>query len=302
MALFGKPKVDAVRITRKKIIPDGLWTKCEGCGEIVYNKTLKQNLLVCHKCNYHFTISARERIDLLLDEGSFQEYDAGMKSADPLGFQGVRSYTDKLAADQKATGLNEAAITGEGLLEKKKVIIAVTDSRFIMGSMGSVVGEKITRAVEAATRKRLPVIIVSGSGGGARMYEGMLSLMQMAKTSAAIGRHRDAGLLFVSVLTNPTMAGVMASFASLGDVVIAEPKALIGFTGPRVIEQTIRQRLPEGFQQSEFMLKHGMLDMIVGRKDLKATLEKLIDYFSVENEHNREKKPGEIDDSSRAVS
>jgi acetyl-CoA carboxylase carboxyl transferase subunit beta len=208
------------------------------------------------------------------------EYDKDMLSKDPLEFKGPKTYKDKLAEDQLATGLKDAAITGEGLLDKKKIIIAATDSRFIMGSMGSVVGEKLTRAIETATKEKLPVIIISGSGGGARMYEGMYSLMQMAKTSAALYYHQKAKLPFISILTNPTMAGVMASFAALGDVIIAEPKALIGFTGPRVIEQTIRQKLPPGFQRSEFLLEHGLIDMIVHRKNMKGTLSQLIEYLS----------------------
>ena len=279
MALFGKPKYTIVRL-KKKEIPDGLWTKCEECSETLYNKTLDENFKVCPKCNYHFVLSAHERIGMLLDKDTFKEYDADMVSADPLDFKGPKTYKEKLAADQAATGLKDAVISGEGSLDNKKIIIAVTDSRFIMGSMGSVVGEKITRAIETATKNNLPVIIVSGSGGGARMYEGMYSLMQMAKTCAALAYHRQAKLPFISVLTNPTMAGVMASFAGVGDIIIAEPKALIGFTGPRVIEQTIRQKLPAGFQRSEFLLEHGLIDMIVHRKGLKATLSQLLDYLS----------------------
>ena len=279
MALFGKPKYTIVRL-RKKDIPDGLWTKCEECGEVLYNKTLEENLKVCPKCNYHFILGGYERINTLMDKGTFQEYDKDMQSSDPLDFKGPKTYKEKLAADQISTGLKEAAITGEGLLDHKKLIIAVTDSRFIMGSMGSVVGEKITRAVEAATKHKLPIVIVSGSGGGARMYEGMFSLMQMSKTCAALSYHHRANLPFISVLTDPTMAGVMASFAGVGDVIMAEPKALIGFTGPRVIEQTIRQKLPAGFQRSEFLLEHGLIDMIVQRKNLRSTLSQLLDYLS----------------------
>lgn len=278
MALFGKPKYTIVRL-KKKEIPDGLWTKCEGCAEVLFNKTLEENLKVCPKCNYHFTLGAYERIDALLDNDTFQEYDKDMEPQDLLDFKGPKTYKEKLSSDQKATGLKEAVVTGKGLLDKQEVIIAVTDSRFIMGSMGSVVGEKITRAIENATKDRLPLIIISGSGGGARMYEGMFSLMQMAKTSAALSYHHRANLLYISILTNPTMAGVMASFAGLGDIIIAEPKALIGFTGPRVIEQTIRQKLPVGFQRSEFLLEHGLIDMIVPRKKLKATLSQLVDYL-----------------------
>jgi acetyl-CoA carboxylase carboxyl transferase subunit beta len=279
MSLFGKPKYTIVRI-KKKEIPDGIWTKCEGCSEVLYNKTLEENLRVCPKCNYHFTLSAYERIKVTIDSDTFEEYDKDMVSVDPLEFKGPKTYKDKLESDQKATGLKDAVITGEGLLENKKIIIAVTDSRFIMGSMGSVVGEKISRAIEAATKNKLPVIIISGSGGGARMYEGMYSLMQMAKTCAALSYHHKAGLPFISILTNPTMAGVMASFAGVGDLIIAEPNALIGFTGPRVIEQTIRQKLPPGFQRSEFLLEHGLIDMIVHRKNMKSSLSGIIDHLS----------------------
>lgn len=279
MALFGKPKYTIVRV-KKKDMPEGLWTKCEECSETLYNKTIEENFRVCPKCGYHFSLGAYERINMLLDKDSFREFDAEILSADPLDFKGPKTYKDKLAQDQLATGLKEAVVSGEGLLEQKKVVLAVTDSRFIMGSMGSVVGEKITRAIETATSNKLPMIIVSGSGGGARMYEGMLSLMQMAKTTAALGLQRKAKLPYISVLTNPTMGGVMASFAGIGDVIIAEPRALIGFAGPRVIEQTIRQKLPAGFQRSEFLLEHGLIDMIVQRKNLKFTLSQLLDYLS----------------------
>ena len=279
MALFGKPKYTIVRV-RKKDIPDGLWTKCTECGQPIYNKTLGENFKVCPKCNFHFILCAGERINLLIDQDTFKEYDQQMAPVDPLAFKGPKSYKEKIAQDQDVTGLKEAAIVGEGLLDNKRIIIGVTDSRFIMGSMGSVVGEKITRAIERATERKLPLIIISGSGGGARMQEGMFSLMQMAKTSAALSYHHQVGLPYISVLTNPTMAGVMASFAGLGDIIIAEPKALIGFTGPRVIEQTIRQKLPDGFQRSEFLLEHGLIDMIVHRKNLKVTLSQLLDYLS----------------------
>ena len=212
----------------------------------------------------------------LIDEGTFQEMDKGLCSVDPLKFRGPKAYTNKLKEDQAATGLTDAVITGVGQINGIKTALGVTDSRFIMGSMGSVVGERLTRLIEHATAKKLPIVIVSGSGGGARMYEGMLSLMQMAKTSQALACHSEAKLLFISVLTNPTMAGIMASFASLGDLIVAEPRALIGFTGPRVIEQTIRQKLPEGFQTSEFLLEHGMIDKIVHRKNLKNALHQFI--------------------------
>jgi len=279
MALFGKPKYTIVRLKRKDI-PDGLWTKCEECGEVLYNKTLEENFKVCPKCNYHFILGAYERLETIIDKGTFGEFDRDMSSQDPLDFKGPKTYKEKLAADQAATGLKDAVVTGEGLIEGKKTVFCVTDSRFIMGSMGSVVGEKLTNAIETATKNKSPVIIVSGSGGGARMYEGMFSLMQMAKTCAALAYHHKARLLYISVLTNPTMAGVMASFAGVGDIIIAEPKALIGFTGPRVIEQTIRQKLPPGFQRSEFLLEHGLIDMIVHRRDLKKTLSQLLDYLS----------------------
>ncbi len=285
MAIFGKPKYTIVNLKKfkqqkKKDIPDGLWTKCEDCGEIIYNKALEENLKVCPKCNYHFVITAHERISMLIDKDTFSELDKNITSVDPLEFKGPKTYKDKLKEDQASTGLKEAVIYGTGKIGGKTVVLVVTDSRFIMGSMGSVVGEKITRAVELATEKKYPIIIVSGSGGGARMYEGMFSLMQMAKTSAAISKLNRSGGLFISVLTHPTMAGVMASFASLGDIIMAEPKALIGFTGPRVIEQTIRQKLPPGFQRSEFLLEHGLIDMIITRQQMKETISKLITFLT----------------------
>ncbi|MCM8790671.1 MAG: acetyl-CoA carboxylase, carboxyltransferase subunit beta [Candidatus Omnitrophica bacterium] len=280
MPLFPrKPKYTIVKVAKKRDIPGGLWTKCEECGELIYNKKLEENLRVCHKCGFHFTLGAHERIKLLIDDGTFKEMDEGMESLDPLSFEGPKTYKAKMKQDQEATGLKEAVVTGTGKIYGKSVVFGVTDSRFIMGSMGSVVGEKLTRAIEKATKEKLPLIIVSGSGGGARMYEGMFSLMQMAKTSAALSRLDRSGGLFISILTNPTMAGIMASFASLGDFIIAEPKALIGFTGPRVIEQTIRQKLPPGFQRSEFLLSHGLIDMIVHRKNMKEMLSKLLSYF-----------------------
>ncbi|MCG3175551.1 MAG: Acetyl-coenzyme A carboxylase carboxyl transferase subunit beta [Candidatus Omnitrophica bacterium] len=272
-----RAKVNSVRILKRRDIPEGLWTKCEECGEIIYNKTLEEGNKVCPKCDHHFTVPAYERVAQLVDEGSFREMDKGLSSGDPLKFKGPKSYPSKIKEDQEATGLTDAVVTGTGLLHGRGVALGVTDSRFIMGSMGSVVGEKLTRMIEKATSERLPVVIVSGSGGGARMYEGMFSLMQMTKTSQALARHHEAALPYISVLTNPTMAGIMASFASLGDFILAEPRALIGFTGPRVIEQTIRQRLPEGFQTSEFLLEHGMIDKIVHRRQLKSVLHQLIE-------------------------
>jgi len=277
MSLFGKSNYTFIKVKRKEI-PTGIWTKCPGCESPAYSKELKNNLNVCPKCGYHLILTAMERVEHLIDEGTFVELDSQMCSGDPLGFQGPKTYVEKLKADQESTEMVDAVITGHGEIEGHKAALAVTDSRFIMGSMGSVVGEKISRAVEYATENKLPMIIVSGSGGGARMYEGAISLMQMAKTCASLGRHHKAGLLYISVLTNPTMGGIMASFAGVGDIIIAEPKALIGFAGPRVIEQTIRQKLPSGFQRSEFLLAHGMIDMIVERQDLKGVITHAIEY------------------------
>lgn len=283
MSLFGKSNNTFVRVTNKrKTMPDGVWLKCPECTQPSYTKEVDNNQNVCPKCGYHMTLSARKRVELIMDEGTFVEMDEDMLSVDPLDFKGVKTYKDKLSADQKATGLKDAAITGYGTINGQKAVLAVTDSQFIMGSMGSVVGEKITRAVEYATENKLPMVIVSGSGGGARMYEGCISLMQMAKTCAALSRHAQAKQLYISVLTNPTMGGIMASFAGVGDIIIAEPKALLGFAGPRVIEQTVRQKLPKGFQTSEFMMAHGMVDMIVERKDLKDRVANLIAYTSAD--------------------
>lgn len=277
MALFGRKKFTLLSV-KKKEIPAGLWSKCPDCSAPTYRKELITSLNVCPKCTFHMTLTAEERINLLIDKGTFVEMDANLVSQDPLEFKGPKTYKEKLAADQKRTGLKDAVLTGYGNLDGRPIGIGVTDSRFIMGSMGSVVGERITRMVEYGTKEKIPVIIVSGSGGGARMYEGVFSLMQMAKTCAALKRHSDQGLLHISILTNPTMAGIMASFAGIGDVIMAEPKALIGFTGPRVIEQTIRQKLPKGFQSSEFLLSHGLIDMIVERKFMKPTLGQVMDY------------------------
>lgn len=278
--MFGKPRYTVVKVAKKKDIPEGLWTKCEECGEIIYNKALEENMKVCPKCNYHFVLTAAERITMLLDAGSFEERDASLRSLDPLQFKGPRSYEEKLKEDQALTGMRDACLTGRATIDGKRVIFVVTDSRFMMGSMGSVVGEKITRAVELSMNLRLPLVVVSGSGGGARMQESLFSLMQMAKTSAALAKLHETRVPYISVLTNPTMGGIMASFASLGDIIIAEPRALIGFAGPRVIEQTIRQKLPPGFQRSEFLLEHGLLDAILHRKNLKAGISQFIDYLS----------------------
>ena len=278
MKLFSRRQTASGRKSKREI-PAGLWTKCESCNQLIYNKALDENLRVCAKCEFHFPLTAVQRIALTLDEGTFEEWDADLMPLDPLQFTVPRPYAEKVVEEQRACGMRDACLTGKGCLEGLEVALGVTDSRFMMGSMGSVVGEKLTRAIERATEQRLPVIIISGSGGGARMQEGMLSLMQMVKTSSALMRLDAAGGVFFSVLTHPTMAGVLASFATLGDLIIAEPKALIGFTGPRVIEQTIRQKLPEGFQRSEFLLEHGLIDLIVHRREMKPTLAKLITHF-----------------------
>ena len=258
--------------------PEGLWQKCPGCSETIYRKQAEEQQNVCPQCDHHWYVSAPERVTQVLDEGTFEEWDTELFPLDPLGFVDKKPYADRIKAEQKRTGLNEAAVTGTGMVRARRVAFGVTDSAFIMGSMGSVVGEKLTRLIERATEQRLPLIIISGSGGGARMHEGILSLMQMAKVSAALARYDDAGGLFISVLTNPTMGGVAASFASLGDLVFAEPKALIGFAGPRTIKATIRIELPEGFQSSEFLLAHGFIDHIVSRRDLKSEIARAIDY------------------------
>lgn len=262
----------------KRTMPDGLWTRCDDCRNMIYRKAVEERMKTCSECGYHFPLTSQERIELVLDRGSFQELWSDLAPADPLKFVAVGTYQQKIEEAQNATGLRDAAVVGRGTIEGIPVLFGVTDWRFLMGSMGSVVGEKITRLAEEAREEKVPLIVVSGSGGGARMQEGCLSLMQMAKTSAAIARLHDARGFFLSVLTNPTMAGVLASFASLGDVILAEPKALIGFTGPRVIEQTIKQTLPPGFQRSEFLLEHGLVDMVVPRTELKARLVQLLEY------------------------
>jgi acetyl-CoA carboxylase carboxyl transferase subunit beta len=276
--LFRKQKKYAVIPSEKskKEIPEGIMQKCPKCGTIMLTKELEKNLKVCKSCSYHYPLSAPERIESLVDAGSFTEYDADLVSKDPLSFP---DYTKKLKADMAKTGLNEAVVTGEGTVGGFPVVIGVMDSRFRMGSMGSVVGEKIARAALRAAEKKIPFILFSASGG-ARMQEGVLSLMQMAKTSAALERLHRERVLFVSVLTNPTTGGVSASFASLGDINIAEPGALIGFAGRRVIEQTVRQKLPDDFQTAEFLLKHGQLDMVVSRLELKATLTKILEFHA----------------------
>jgi acetyl-CoA carboxylase carboxyl transferase subunit beta len=262
----------------KRGVPEGLWKRCPGCNQTIFRKEADKRLGVCPECDYHWYVSSRERINQLIDEGTFEEWDTDLQPADPLGFVDKKPYRDRLVEEQARTGLRDAAVVGTGMIRGRRVAFGVTDSSFIMGSMGSVVGEKLTRTVERATEQQLPLIIVSGSGGGARMHEGVLSLMQMAKVSAALARFDTAGGLFISVLTNPTMGGVAASFAALGDLVFAEPKALIGFAGPRTIKATIRIELPKGFQTSEFLLEHGFVDRIVRRPDLKSEITRTIDY------------------------
>lgn len=272
-------EIGQTNVTRKKRgVPEGLWQRCPGCQGMIFRKQAEKRLGVCPECDYHWYVSAQERIRQLLDDGTFEEWDAELLPADPLGFADKKPYAERLVAEQNRTGLRDAAVTGIGMIRARRVAFGVTDSAFIMGSMGSVVGEKLTRLVERATQQQLPLIIVSGSGGGARMHEGILSLMQMAKISAALARYDQAGGLFISVLTNPTMGGVAASFASLGDLIFAEPKALIGFAGPRTIQATIRIELPKGFQTSEFLLEHGFIDRIVRRGDLQSEIARAIDY------------------------
>jgi acetyl-CoA carboxylase carboxyl transferase subunit beta len=270
-----KPKYVTVDpATPRKEIPENLWLKCPVCSQILYTKEVVNNLKVCMKCGYHFRVGARERIAQLIDEGTFVEFAGDLRSKNPLNFRG---YDEKLKRAQESTGLQDAIVVGEGDIFTCPVVIGVIDFNFMGGSMGSVVGEKVVRAAERSMERSIPLIIVSGGGGGARMQEGIISLMQMAKTSSALARHDDAGLLYISVLTDPTMGGIFASFASLGDVNIAEPGALIGFAGPRVIEQT-KEKLPSEFQRAEFLLKHGMIDMVVNRKNLKKTLKRLVEF------------------------
>lgn len=280
MAIFKKPPIGGGGGKKRRgDIPQGLFQKCPGCNEVVHEIELAQNQRVCPRCDYHFTQSARERIDNLLDSESFVERDAGLRTVDTLQFQGMASYEDRLRKYQESTGLTDNVISGQGLIEGYKVAIAVMDFSFMGGSMGSVAGERLTRTIEFGTDNRCPVIIVSASGG-ARMYEGMLSLMQMAKTSGALARHACERLPFISVLTNPTLAGVMASFASLGDIILAEPGAMVGFAGQRVIKETTHQNLPKGFQTAEFLEEHGLIDLIVHRKRLRSQISQFLGYFA----------------------
>jgi len=278
MAIFKKPALKAEN-RKKRDIPHGLFQKCPGCDEVVHDIELAQNLRVCPHCDYHFALSAKERIDNLVDPETFVEMDADLRSLDTLRFQGMATYKDRLKDYQERTGLTDAVISGHGMIDGYKVALAVMDFGFLAATMGSVVGERITRTIEYGTDQRAAVVIVSASGG-ARMYEGMLSLMQMAKTSGALARHADQQLPYISVLTNPTTAGVMASFASLGDVIIAEPKSMIGFAGPRVIKETTHQDLPKGFQTAEFLQEHGLIDIIVHRKKMREQISQLLSYFS----------------------
>jgi acetyl-CoA carboxylase carboxyl transferase subunit beta len=278
MPWFKKEKTPIAASTMTAVrVPEGLWVKCPSCAQVIYNKDLQANVHVCPKCAHHFRMSATERLRSLFD-AEWQEHDAGLASSDPLNFTDTKPYRDRLRASQAATGLLDAVIAGSGTLDGLPVVIAAMEYSFIGGSMGVVMGEKITRAIERGLASRAPVIVVSCSGG-ARMMEGALSLMQMAKISAALARLDRAGLPYLSILTDPTTGGVTASFAMLGDLNIAEPKALIGFAGPRVIEQTIRQKLPEGFQRSEFLLAHGLLDAVVDRRELKATIARALRFM-----------------------
>ena len=279
MAWFKKEKTPKLPAgERKFIMPEGLWVKCDNCKEIIYKKEVARNANVCPKCNYHFRISARERLDTMYDDGRYLEFDTEIAPVDALGFVDTKPYAARLVSYQKETGLMDALVASEGLMGGMPVIIAAMEYGFMGGSMGSVVGEKITRAAERAYDAHCPLIVISCSGG-ARMQEGALSLMQMAKIAAALARLDEKGIPYLSILTDPTTGGVTASFAMLGDVIIAEPKALIGFAGPRVIEQTIRQKLPVGFQRSEFLLEHGMIDIIVDRAQLRDTMIQCLQFM-----------------------
>lgn len=281
MGIFSKRSVADLG-EKKKDMPEGLWVKCPSCGESLYEQALAKNLRVCDHCGHHFTLNSEERIAALVDEGSFEEIDADLDSVDALGF---KDYISKVKAYQAKTGLMEAVITGRGLIDGTQVVLAIMDFRFLGASMGSVVGEKITRAIELATHERCAVIIFSASGG-ARMHEGILSLMQMAKTCGALARHGQANLPYVSVLTHPTTGGVTASFATVGDLILAEPKCMIGFAGPRVVKETTHSDLPPGFQTAEFMMEHGLVDMIVPREKMRETLAKVLRYIKPKGQRN----------------
>jgi acetyl-CoA carboxylase carboxyl transferase subunit beta len=280
MAKLEKPKLGRAKVMpkKKKDIPPGLWTKCPDCGEVLYQKELQSQLRTCPHCGYHMHISAHERLLALCDEGSFREFDSQMESVDVLKFKALKSYRDKIDGYRKQTGLNDGVVSAQGHIGGRPATLVAMDFRFAAGSMGSVSGEKITRAFERALKDRQPAILFSASGG-ARMEEGLFSLMQMAKTSAALSRLKEKRLPYIAVLTNPTTGGVTASFATLGDVILAEPKAMIGFAGPRVIKETTRQDLPEGFQTAEFLAERGLIDQIVSRKDMRRVLGSLIRYL-----------------------
>jgi len=280
MAWFKRESAELDTSGEKKVKTEGLWVKCDGCRQIIWKKDLDQNMNVCPKCDRHFRIDARTRLSQLFDDGRYEVDDGNLVSTDPLKFTDLKPYANRLQKARRETGLNDAVINARGPLDGKPVFISAMEYSFIGGSMGAVVGEVLTRVIERATDEKLPLIIVSASGG-ARMMEGVVSLMQLAKISAALARMDDAHVPYISVLTDPTTGGVTASFAMLGDLNIAEPGALIGFAGPRVIEQTIRQKLPEGFQRSEFLLQHGMLDAVVHRRDLKPYISRSLDFMSV---------------------
>jgi acetyl-CoA carboxylase carboxyl transferase subunit beta len=279
MAWFRRAPEESLGVPKRVVIAEGLWIKCESCKEIMYRAEVERAGRVCPKCHYPFRITARERIGLLADAGTFEEYQSALTSVDPLGFKDTKRYRDRLRSARQKTSMEEAVVTGLARLGGHSAMLCVFEFGFLGGSMGSAVGEKLTRAIELAVDKHVPVIIVSASGG-ARMQEGILSLMQMAKTSGALQRLAEARLPYLSVLTDPTTGGVTASFAMLGDVILAEPRALIGFAGPRVIAETIRQPLPEGFQRAEFLLEHGQLDLIVERRELKETLRRILAFFA----------------------
>lgn len=278
MAWFKKEKTSEPAVPVRSKGSEGMWLKCNHCREIVYRKEVDRNNKVCPKCDYHFPISVMERIGLLVDLGTFKEWDSDLEAQDPLGFHDTKPYRERVKAQQEKTGRKDALVIGEGMINGNWVVLCIFDFSFMGGSMGSVVGEKLCRAIDRALERKRPVILVTASGG-ARMQEGILSLMQMAKTSTSVAKLGEAKLPFISILADPTFGGVTASVAMLGDVIIAEPKALIGFAGPRVIEQTIKQQLPDQFQRAEFLLEHGMIDMIVERKQLKETVSTLVGHF-----------------------
>jgi acetyl-CoA carboxylase carboxyl transferase subunit beta len=285
---------------KKKDMPDGLWMRCDECGQTVYKKDVENSLRVCPECGFHFPLDSAQRIAMVLDPWSFQELFAGLEPADPLGFVDRESYPDRLERYREATGLTDAIVVGTGTIDGWPVAFGVLDTRFMMGSLGSVMGEKIYRLAEHAARERIPMILACGSGG-ARMQEGVVSLMQMVKTSAAVALCQETGVAVITLLTNPTTGGTTASFATEADVIVAEPGALIGFTGPRVIEETIKQKLPEGFQRSEFLLEHGLVDTVVPRSELRRSLASLVAYMQAEGAPPRVAQPDEEETEQSAV-